>query len=207
MATTTEDRPPSVEERYAAAISHGSVGANPRTSMSGGDVVAAMGIADRELTEGKVRRRDHETGEVFEEGIRPAPLAVSLERLLTGGDNRAASAIVASLTEMAWRQARAESIKLTRADANNMARIVLAWFRHGTCKPCGGHGFDLIPGTKTHGKFSCRACRGTGKRPLMKEFRVQIRPIVAWLEMEISREAGRAGPRAMAHLSEKMDLG
>lgn len=206
MATSTEDRPPVIEERYATAVSHGSVGSNPRTSMSGGDVVAAMGIADRELTEGKVRRRDPETRKVYEESIRPAPLAVSLERLLTGGDNRVISVIIATLTDMAWREGRAQDVKVTRQDANNMARIVLAWFRYGTCTPCGGHGFDLIPGTKTHGKYACRACKGSGKRPLLKEFRVPLRPIVAWLEAEISREAGRAGPRAMAHLAEKMDL-
>lgn len=207
MATDTVNQPPSVEERYATAVSRGSVAADPRTRMSGGDVVAAMGIADRELTQGKVRRRDPETRTVYEEPIRPAPLAVSLERLLTGGDNRVVSLIVATLTDMAWRQARAQDVKLSRADANNMARVVLAWFRYGTCKPCGGHGFDLIPGTKTHGKYACRACKGSGKRPLLKEFRIPLRPIVAWLEVEIQREAGRAGPRAMAHLAAKMDLG
>jgi hypothetical protein len=165
--------------------------------MSGSDVVAAMGIADRELTKGVTSAGDP---------VKPAPLAVALERLLTGGDNRAAHSIVRTLADMAWREARAQKVKLTHADATEMARAVLAWYRHGVCRPCGGHGFELIPGTRTHGDSKCRHCKGSGKRPLLKEFRVPQRPIVAWLEAEISREAGRAGPRAMVHLAGRMEL-
>lgn len=201
-----ENDKPGVEERYGAAIGSGSVGNDPRTSMSGGDVVAAMGIADRELTQGKTRRRNRETGEVEEDAIKPAPLAVSLERLLIGGDNRAAHEIVRKLAERAWAESHAFEIKIGRADCADMARAVLAWFRHGICRRCGGHGFDLIPGTRTHGGVACMHCKGSGKRALEKEFKAPWRPLVTWLAAEIQREAGRAGPRAMAHLAAKLDL-
>jgi hypothetical protein len=201
-----ENDKPGVEERYSTAVSSSNLAVNPRTSMSDTDVLGAMGIADRELTEGKARRRNKDTGEMEEEAIKPAPLAVALERLLTGGDNRAAHAIVRALADSVWREARGQKVKLTHADATEMARAVLAWYRHGVCKPCGGHGFELIPGTRTHGETRCDTCKGSGKRSLEREFKPPMRPLVTWLAAEIQREAGRAGPRAMAHLAARMEL-
>jgi hypothetical protein len=186
-----------IEERYSTAVNSSTLVVNPRTSMSATDILGAMGIADRELTEGKTSQGDP---------VRPAPLAVSLERLLRGGDARVAHSVVRGMADLVWREARGKKVKLTHADARDMAKVVLAWFRHGTCKPCGGHGFALIKGSKTHSDARCEHCKGAGKRSLAKEFEASKRDLADWLRNEVEREAGRAGPRAMAHLAFNMDL-
>lgn len=188
---------PGVDERYGTAVSSSNLAVNPRTLMSDTDVLGAMGIADRELTLGVNSAGDP---------VRPAPLAVTLERLLTGGDSREAHHIVRMLADMAWREARGQKVKLSHAEASDMARSVLAWFRHGVCRPCGGHGYNLIAGTKTHSENFCEHCGGGGKRPLEKVFKPQVRVVVSWLAAEIQREAGRAGPQAMRLLAADMRL-
>lgn len=197
---------PTVDERYSTAVSSGNLAVNPRTRMSDTDVLGAMGIADRELTEGVARRRNRETRKVEEVAVKPAPLAVALERLLRGGDTRAAHSITRTMADMVWREARGQSVKLTHAQASDMAKSVLAWFRHGVCKPCGGHGFKLMKGSRTLGDVACGSCKGSGKRALEKEFKHEHRGLVSWLAAEVQRESGRAGPQAMAHLASQMDL-
>lgn len=196
MFADTSDKP-GVGERYSTAVSSSNLVVTTSTRMSDTDVLGAMGIADRELTEGRTSDGDP---------VVPAPLAVALLRLLVGGDNRAAHTIVRTMAEMAWREARGQRVKLSRVESLDMAKAVLAWFRNGTCRPCGGHGVQLIPGTKTHSDRSCPSCNGRGKRPLEAEFKPSVRGIVSWMASEIERESGRAGPRAMVRLAKEMDL-
>lgn len=198
MYAESNDKP-GVEERYSTAVSSSNLAVNPRTSMSDTDVLGAMGLADRELTQG--RKSDGTP-------VRPAPLAVALERLLSG-DSRAAHGIVRGLADAVWKEARGRNTKLTHLEATHMAKVLLAWMRDGVCKTCGGHGYQLIPGTKTHSVTPCRHCSKSetpGKRPLFKEFRPAHRDLADWLRNEVQREAGRAAPQAMAHLASTMDL-
>jgi hypothetical protein len=157
------------------------------------DVLGATGIADRELTEGRTSRG---------EPVRPAPLAVALERLLRGGDNRAAHAVVRLLADMLWRKARERKEKVPHAKALDMARMVLAWYRHGTCTACGGHGFSLIPNTTTLSeRTALPATRPRRKIPFEKAFKGYPVDLARWLASELDRNLGRAGERAMAHLT------
>lgn len=161
------------------------------------DTLSAMAWADRDLTRGHTTKGDP---------VRPAPLAVSLERLLAG-DNNAAHDIVRLLADMVWRHGRDVRIKVGRAQAVDIARACLAWFRNGTCKPCGGHGYSLIPGVPSLSSHECPACAGTGKIRLADAFpRPDNLELARWLTDEIERETGRAAPRAMALLAEKMEL-
>lgn len=189
-----------IHDRYATAIRSSNLKIKElkvdETAIGDAEVVSAMAFADKELTTGM---------DSLGNPVRPAPLAVALERLFLG-DNAAAVVIVERLAEMAWERAKARRIKLKRAEAADMARACLAWHRDGACKPCGGHGYLVIRGSTTIGNQSCKACKGTGRLPFDKNFAEDLREIANWLLDEMSREQSRAGPAAMRKLAPSLDL-
>jgi hypothetical protein len=206
MATSTDT--PTLDERYRTAIHTSNLGSDERTFRSDSDVLGAMGLGDKHLTSGWVTTGPD--GEGFE--IRACPLAVPLTRLLAG-DHKVAHTIVAILAEMVWSRALVERIKpkISRPAAYDMAVACLAWHQHGTCRSCGGHGYDLIPGTKTHSERECRACHGTKRIPfedgLDPDRRYpERREMGRWLLVEMERAMGRAGPAAMSAIAPRLDL-
>lgn len=158
-------------------------------------------MADKTLSEGKDRQGNH---------FVQAPLAVPLQRLFSG-DNRAAHDIVRTLADMAWRHARGIPVKLSRPGAHDLACQCLAWHRNGTCKACGGHGYDKIPGTSSLSSHECGVCRGSGKIPFEdaidpKGTNIGLRQLGRWMLNQMERDMGRAAPVAMAALAKEMDL-
>lgn len=193
----------SIKTRYAGAVHSSNLKHtselnrnDEKTQSSDADVLGAMGIADRALTTGK-----NSDGTP----VRPAPLAVPLERLFAG-DNNAIYGIVRELADMAYRKSFELRIKISRPASVDMARACIAWVRDGRCKSCGGHGYDLIPGTPSLSGHQCAACKGTGKVPMTKEFRQLQLPLALWLLDEIARESGRAGPQAMKVLAPSLNI-
>jgi hypothetical protein len=185
-----------VTDRYASAIRSSCLTVDERTTFSDTDVVGAMGLADRCLTEG--RDSNGNPG-------RHAPLAVALQRLFTG-DNGAAMVVVQLLSQKAWERARATRVRLNRIGAADMAKACLAWHRDGVCKPCGGHGTLVIPGSTTLGPVTCKPCKGEGKVPFERQFPVELRDLAGWLVAEMEREQHHAGPAAMRSLAPKLDF-
>lgn len=185
-----------ITDRYASAIRSNRLTVDEKTTMSDTDVLGAMGLADRELTTGKDSQGNP---------VHPAPLAVALERLFAG-DNSASRAIVEILTRKAWERAKASRIRLRRTEAADMAKACLAWHRDGTCKPCGGHGTLLIPGSKTLGTKRCKQCKGAGVLPFESQFDLELVPIAAWLVAEMQRDMSRAGPAAMRKIAPSLAL-
>lgn len=196
-----------IRERYSSAVHSGSLTVDEKTTYSDSDVLGAHGLADKHLTAGFVTTGPDGQGYP----VKPAPLAVGLERLFAG-DNSATHAIVRALAEMVFEQSWVEKVKLSRVQADDMARACLAWHRGGTCKACGGHGKTLIPGTKTHSDHDCQACydrrlgAATGKIPFERNFRQEWQPLARWLVVEMERESGRAGQAAMRAIAPKLDF-
>ena len=169
-------------ERYASAIRSSNLLSEERTTYSDSDVIGAAGFA----------AHSH-------------PLAMALQRLFAG-DDRAAKAIVEILSQMVWAKAHATRARLKRSEADDLARAVLAWYREGVCRPCGGHGYAIIPGTLTIGEHECRECHGVGRIDFDAQF-IDSRMVLArWLLAEVDREQGRAGPAAMAALAPRLEL-
>ena len=139
--------------------------------------------------------------------IRPAPLAVPLERLLAG-DNGSAREIVSILAQMVWSKADRTNLrpKLVRTAAHDMACMCLAWHRNGRCRSCGGHGYTTIPGVPSLSAHECGACNGTGRILFEDEFIAPHRGLARWLLSEMESEMGRAAPAAMKALAARMDL-
>lgn len=185
-----------IANRYASAVHSNNLAVDEKTYMSDTDVLGAYGIADRVLHTGKTSDGQN---------VRPAPLAVGLERLFAG-DNNAAYDIVRTMADMVWYQARKMNVRMGRSGAKEMAQKCLAWHRDGTCRPCEGRAYSLIPGTKTLSERECPACRGSGKRPFEREFKPEDRELARWLVAEMGRASGYAGPAAMRALAPTLNL-
>lgn len=185
-----------IRERYSSAVHSVSLTVDEKTTYSDTDVLGAYGLADRNL------KRGHDgSGRSFT----PAPLAVPLERLFAG-DNTAAHEIVSILSASAFMEARRLRVKLSYHQAHDMACMMLAWFRNGACKPCGGRGKPAIKDSPVLSAHDCDHCAGTGKILFEKEFRYEWKPIAVWLKDCMEAESGRAGPAAMRTIAEKMTL-
>lgn len=189
----------SITDRYATAIRSSCLTVDARTVYSDTDVLGAMGLAHRDLSEGRTWSRGQQVS------IPKAELAVPLERLFMG-DNGAAQEIVEILVEWLRGKAPAMKLKLTTVQCADMARACLAWHRDSTCKPCGGHGQGLIKGSTTIGGAICKHCKGAGQIPFEKQFRHEHRDLARWLVGEMEREQGRAGPAAMRKIAASMEL-
>lgn len=189
-------------ERYRVAVHSDNLAVDERTTYSDSDVIGAMGLADRRLTEGYVR-----TGPDTGYKIPESPLTAPLQRLLSG-DNHAAHQIVSILAQAAWSRAEYRRIKprVTRTMAHDMACACLAWYRHGTCRSCGGHGYSVIPGAPMLSERHCEPCEGTGKVPFERQFSAEHVNLARWLVVEMERSLSRAAPAAMGAIAEKMEF-
>lgn len=175
--------------RYAGAVFSRNLKSEPDTAMSDADTVGAAGLAAKR-----------------------SPLAMALLRLFVG-DNHAAESLAILLENMVVGKAYRMGIEITRSEARDMGRAVLAWHREGVCKPCGGHGFDVQKGSAKVGQAravlsstNCKFCRGTGKILFDKQFPITRLELARWLLVEIEREQAIAGPAAMAALAPKLEL-
>lgn len=168
-----------ITERYASAVHATSLTSDPATYLSNTDVLGAMGLAAR-----------------YE------PLGVALARLLSGGG--AASAID-TLTQLAIDRNNKVKPRIAELRAHELAQAVLAWYRHGTCQPCGGTGFKRIANTPVNGD-ECSHCGGTGKIPFDRQFSAELLPLAQWLSSEIDRSQAAAGHAAMVALAPRLDF-
>lgn len=168
-----------IQDRYASAVHSHDLKSRAETTYSDTDVLGAAGLAAKR-----------------------SPLAIALMRLFAG-DDRDVFTVVRIMTDKVVGKTQGY---MPRADAESMARAVLAWFRDGTCRACGGHGFQVIPQTRTLSDIECLACRGRGKIPFEREFSVVHRDLARWLLAEVEREQAIAGQEAMKKLAPRMDL-
>jgi hypothetical protein len=103
-------------------------------------------------------------------------------------------------------------VKISKPACHDMACACLAWHRNGRCDPCGGTGYQLVPGTGKNGvggvlsDAACECCKGGGRRELEREFRQEYRPLARWLVSEMERAMGQAGPAAMRALTSRLEL-
>jgi len=169
-------------DRYATAIRSSNLGSRPETVQSDSDVLGAAGLAAKRV-----------------------PLGIALMRLLSG-DNHASATVVAILADKAVGKAYRMGNECGRTEAEDLGRVVLAWYRHGTCARCGGHGVLLIPGTMTLGNHECPACRGDGRIRLDRQVPMVRLELARWLAAEVERELAFAGPAAMKALAPSLEL-
>jgi len=188
-----------ITDRYSTAIRSSCLTVDARTTYSDTDVLGAMGLAHRDLSEGRTWSKGQQAP------IPKAELAVPLERLFMG-DNSAAQEIVEIMVEWLRGKAPAMHLKLTTLQCADMAKACLAWHRDHVCKVCGGQGRGVITPRGWVGGPICKPCRGTGAILFEKQFRHDHRDLARWLVGEMEREQGRAGPAAMRKIAARIDL-
>lgn len=171
-----------IADRYASAVSSSDLSVLERTTFSDSDVLGAAGIA------GKKRA-----------------LAMALARLLAG-DSAASHEVTRLLAVMLTGKAHRDGVALPHAVSLDIARAVFAWWRDGTCRPCGGHGYELIQGAPALSEHECKDCSGTGKRPFEREFKPEHRALVRWLLCEVEREVALGAQHAMRALAPRLEL-
>jgi hypothetical protein len=173
----------SFAEGYAKAVRAKNLRSEPDTDRSPSDLLGAAGLA------GKRR-----------------PLAMALLRLFSG-DNHASREIVELLGQMLVSRAWAiDAIAVSQAEAVTIGAMVLAWHRDGVCKPCGGHGFQLIDGAPSLSGYACVHCHGSRKVPFESQFTAAQASHALWLRERIEREQALAGAAAMQMLAPRLDL-
>ena len=186
-----------ITARYASAVNSSrlvtsrELDKDGKTAIEDIDALGAMAWADRDLTRG------HDS---HGHSVRPAPLAVPLERLFAG-DHSAAHDIVKMMAKMVFKHSFKSKVRISAVQSQDMACACLAWCRSGTCKSCGGHGKTLIPGSKSFSDHDCQPCTGTGKLPFVRQWRQEHQGLAVWLVTKIEQEMGRAGPQAMRVLA------
>lgn len=168
-----------ITERYASAVHATSLKSDPATYMSDTDVLGAMGKAST-----------HQ------------PIGVALARFLYNGG---AASVIESMTHAALERSYRQKPRITESQARDLAQAVLAWYRFGTCQPCGGTGFKRIANTPVNGD-ECNHCDGTGKIPFDRQFSAELLPLAQWLSSQIDRSQAAAGHAAMVALAPKLDL-
>lgn len=169
-----------VLERYNTAIHASSLKPDANTTYADLDVIGAAGLAAR-----------------YE------PMGIALARMLGGGGQ---GEVIEVMADAAFR--RSQSIKggrLTRLQAADISRAVMAWFRDGRCDPCGGTSYRIIPGTPSLGD-DCPVCKGTGKLLFDKQFKPEWREVANWLRGEVERSQANAGQIAMRKIAPMLDL-
>jgi hypothetical protein len=173
---------PDIDERYRSAVRSSNLKSRPETRTSDTDVLGAFGLV-----------------------AQTEPLSVELARLLAG-DNKAARAIANILGNMAIGKAHRLNVKITPGECLDMGKAVLAWCRYGTCKPCGGLGYERAKGAPALTGHICKPCRGSGKRPFDREFKAAHINLARWLLAEVERDLAKAGPIAMQKLAPRLNL-
>jgi len=110
-----------------------------------------------------------------------AAALVNLRFSLTPGDWALA---LDRATELAQRISHAEKWHFEDRQILALARAALKHFLVPVCPECRGQRFEEIPGTRRLGKTTCKACHGTGERPLPRESSRQMRAILSLMEQD-----------------------
>lgn len=184
----------SIIDRYTSAVHSSNLKSKEATTFSDSDVLGAAGFAAKPVRT------------VAGVEVRGSPLGIALLRLFAG-DNTASGELVRvmsrALVGKAWHWGK---VALPEVEADDIARCVLAWFRDGICKACGGHGKEKLPGAPSLSDHDCRTCKGTGRVPFDSAFSMEQLALARWLLAEVEREQAIAGPAAMAALAPRLEL-
>lgn len=161
-------------ESYSRAIHATSLKSVPESTFSATDTLGAAGLAAR-----------HEG------------LGIALSRVFHGGGGttEAVEAMAEAVFDRSRYISRHTNYRLTEVQARDLARSVFAWYRHGTCQPCGGIGYTRIKDTPSLGS-RCHYCDGTGRLIFVKMFQHRHRELAEWLQDSIGLALSRASQLA-----------
>lgn len=152
----------SPRDRYARSIRARDLTSYATSRFAPADVVAAAGMA--------AQRR---------------PLGMLLQRLV--GDDRAGDRIaVEEMLERALRGAvRRNDVRRDGVEASHVVRDALAWWLDPNCLECTGVRFDRAAGSNRLSARPCKACGGTGLRPVASAAPDAARWVIDYLSQQV----------------------
>lgn len=167
---------PSISERYSTARQTSDLTVSPLTSMAPADVLGAVGMAakDKEIE-----------------------VAILLMEVTYQGRSQSRN----KLADILGNQLNARMAKDRRLKGNAwvIAKEVLAWHLDGVCKPCGGLGYEKIPGTPTLSDRLCPVCEGNKRVALPHDSLAHT-----WLANHVERLTAIAGGEVMKRLASQI---
>lgn len=181
-----------ISDRYAGAVRATSLKSSNETMPSGADPVRTASKLDVIGAYGLMGKKH--------------PLAAALARLLVGGDDRAVGDVVREIAAVAEGRAWRTDVEITRLEAEDMGRKVLAWYRNGRCKPCNGLGFELIAGAPSLSRNLCKACKGSTRIGFNQHFSMERLVLAQWVLAKLERELALGASAAMHRLAPSMAL-
>lgn len=111
------------------------------------------------------------------------PLGLSIWRWRVGGDQREIFAVARGLVALGHDAA--------------LVATVLGHLADDICRPCGGRGYQLLPGVPVLSDELCGCCRGTGRRPLEEAEARDLLETIARLQGEVAASIMRKLSREM----------
>lgn len=164
----------SIQEKYTRARNTSNLKSEPRSRQSPADILAAAGMASQDKDNGT---------------------AMLLWEVLFRGKTQSKLALVEVLSRDLFFVMRRQKLE---GDPRRIAMEVVAWYLHGTCKPCGGLGMEKMPGTPALSGRLCKACHGTKRVPLPRTIAHD------WLQDRISKLSAIAGGRVMRKIADDL---
>lgn len=180
-------------DRYTSAVHSSNLKSKEATTFSDSDVLGAAAFASKPVRV------------VNGVEVRGSPLGIALMRLFAG-DNTASADLVHVMASSLKGKSKREGVPMKWVQCEDIARAVLAWYRDGICKVCGGHGKEKLVGAPGLSDRNCGACKGTGRVDFDGAFTLEQLFLARWLLAEVDREQACAGPAAMAALAPRLSL-
>lgn len=182
----------SITDRYATAVRATSLKASNESMPDGADPVRTASRVDVVGAYGLMGKKH--------------PLAAALARLLLAGDDRAVGDVVREIAAVAEGRAFRTEVEITRLQAEDMGRKVLAWYRDGRCKPCHGLGFEMVEGAPSLSRNLCKACKGTTRIGFNQHFSMEHLLLAQWVLGKVERELALGASAAMHRLAPSLQL-
>lgn len=189
QARTSEDRPPTAEERYLSAKRSSNLRVSADRS-SGADALLAAAFA--------VSGDDKERKQ----------LALAVYGVLSSTDMRGATEVADKMSgRLVRRRYTVGAEKISRIEAYDLAMLLLKMWHKRTCPECSGRGHPLMDGAPVQDEsIDCKHCYGTGHIPLERIFKENQIEHARWLEREINVMCSFIFNDMAKLLSRNMDL-
>lgn len=143
-------------------------------------LIRAFGSSDLSLVPGERKDADH-------------LIALGLAERMAGSVAEVVKLHLVS-TQSEYRRARDAVVKLagtlnerrnwrlSRGNVRRVGELALAHHAFPVCQECHGRGYEVEEGAPMLSGRICKACGGTGVRPVQKKFRDQIRDVIEVIE-------------------------
>jgi hypothetical protein len=203
--TSTDDRPPTLAERYARAAVTSRIEVIERRRTDA-DVLLAAGWASAGNQRGGMALTLYRAAEDCREGarlIRENRPSAHRPRTLPGDLRELHDWSFPRLVQWSSKGGR---WKLYTSTASEVTETVIRWWCSSVCEACSGRGYELLAGTQITSDVLCPECAGNGKPPVENRLPKKRQEAGRWLASEYDLMVSEVMAAMAAALAPSMDL-